>query len=1045
MGATTYAGKRPKRLKWARRIVIALAVYTVVGFFIIPAIIKSQMLKRLPGLTHRAAAIEQVKFNPFALSLTIRGFSLKETNGDVFSSFDEFYANFQPIASLFRWNWVFSGISLQKPFAQITYREDGTFNFANLLGTNAAAAAPSTPKTPAGPPRLTIYSLSISNGAVGFADLKRKEPFRTEFIPIDINLTNLTTIRDRNSPYSFIARTDTGEVFAWSGTITANPPGSSGIFRLGGLQLPKYSTYAHDFARYQIEGGLLDIAAIYHYDSSTNALDLTVSNAAVALTHLRLKSPDTGETNIDIPAFKISGTDASVARRTAHIGRIESSGGSLLVRREADGTINLLDLLNLPPAPPAESAATNTPPSAETSGWNARIDEIAFDNYSFTIQDKDLLHPAAFTIDQFNFDLKGVSNASNAPVTASLSLRFAGTGTISVNGTATLMPPSADMQIALTNVDLRPIQPYVEEQARVAIADGTVDVRGRARYAPPEPGAPLVSFTGDVAVDKFAMVDDVLYKDFAKWDALNVDGIKLALLPTSLELKRVKFVRLINTVVMGPDRRPTFLALLRQKPGATNSATNEVAPAPAPVAPQPIFPISLGECLLDDCSIAYVDDYIEPHCSFGVQQFSGSISNISSDEKTTADVNLTGQVDARAPFSITGKVNPFATNLDMTVVFTNTELTPLSTYSEKYVGRPLSKGKLAFAVHYLIDHGDLKSENNFYVNQLMLGAKNDSPDATHLPVKLAINLIKDRNGLIELHIPVTGRVDDPKFRVGPVIWQVVKNMLEKAATSPFSLLGAAFGGGDELSFVSFVPGQFALPDSETNKLEILAKALFAHPALTLEITGSVNPNFDRLPLAHLRLEKQLKSLWVQEQQEAGKPAVTLDQVNLDPDERERLVRKIYKTQIGPYQPSAVDTNQASGPGSINSETARIAALLAALPPKARVEHGAILLRKKKSNASETTGNSAGGLATATAPAAPLTREQVELEDMEAQLAQRIDITGDDFHELMQKRADEVQAYLLKTGKIAGERLFVIAPKKVDASFRGDDRVNLSLD
>src|SRR5271154_5368214 len=112
--------KTKRRFKWLIRLGAALVVYTVVGFLVVPAIIKSQMLKRLPDLTKRQATIENVKFNPYALSLTIDGLALKETNGDVFSSFDQFYGNFQPFASLFHLTWVFDNVHLQKPFFQIT-------------------------------------------------------------------------------------------------------------------------------------------------------------------------------------------------------------------------------------------------------------------------------------------------------------------------------------------------------------------------------------------------------------------------------------------------------------------------------------------------------------------------------------------------------------------------------------------------------------------------------------------------------------------------------------------------------------------------------------------------------------------------------------------------------------------------------------------------------------------------------------------------------------------------------------------------------------
>ncbi len=526
-----------------------------------------------------------------------------------------------------------SDISLQKPFAQVTYREDGTFNFANLLGTNAPAPAPAPTNAPAELPRVTIYSLSISNGAVAFADLKRKDTFHTQIGPIDLNLTNLTTIRDRNSPYSFIGRTDTGETFGWSGTVTVNPLSSAGIFRLGGLQLPKYSTYAHDYARYVVQGGLLDVAAIYHYDSSTNALDLTVSNAMVALTGLVLKSPDNGETNISIPSFVISGTEASVARRTARVGLIKSTGGMLLVRHETGGIINLLGLLNQPPPgtpteSPATNAITNPVPPAETPPWNARIDEIAFDNYTLLFQDKDLDHPANVTVDRLGFDIKGVSTTSNAPVTASLSLRYAETGTLAVNGTATLLPPSADLQITQSNIDLRTIQPYVEQKAGLAITGGALSMNGRARYAPPDPGAPLFSFTGDMAISNFATVDDVLFKDFAQWDAMNVNGINLQLQPTSLQIGGVEFIRLITSIVIGSNRQPTFVAALNHPSDATNAAATPavpVIPAAPPTAPVQLPPIAVGEVGFQDTSVHFIDDFNEPHVRMDIQQMSGTV------------------------------------------------------------------------------------------------------------------------------------------------------------------------------------------------------------------------------------------------------------------------------------------------------------------------------------------------------------------------------------------------------------------------------------
>ncbi|MDB6023122.1 MAG: hypothetical protein JWQ04_2979, partial [Pedosphaera sp.] len=959
---------------------------------------------------------------------------------DVFSSFDEFYANFQLWASLFKRTWVFDEISLQKPFAQITYQADGNFNFANLLTNTPTAPKPAKPQAI---PSLIVYKLTVTNGTVAFADLNRATPFHTAFTPIDVNLTTFTSIRDQDSPYKFLARTGEGETFGWSGTVTINPLRSAGKFRIGGLPLKKYSTYSHDYAQFEIAGGLLDITADYNYDSVTNFLDLSVSNAAVHLSDLELKVPATGETVVKIPEFSVTDAAANVARMNARVGLIKSSGGSILVRQNQDGSINLLSLLN---SPARHTAENKTPVPSRLPPLTAKIDEIAFDNYTIRAEDKKPAKPAAFDIAQLAFDLKGVSNASNAPVAVSASLRFQKSGFIGVNGTASLLPPSADLQLALTNLDLRSLQPYVEEQIKLAVTSGFLNLQGRARYAAPEPGAPLISFAGDVAIANFATADDVLFKDFARWDALNVDGIQLTMQPDKLQVSQVKFTGLNTSLIVGPDHRANLQTILRNQIAARTNAASAAAEPNATPANKTMPDIALGALVFENASIHFADQSIEPHCTFDVQEFGGSIRGLSSKEDTTAVVDLNGKVDSHSPFGVSGKINPLANDVfaDVSVAFTNTELTAFTPYTERFAGRPLQKGKLSFGVHYLVEKKALKAENGFYVDQLTLGPKNDSPDATKLPVKLAIALLKDRHGRIQLDVPVAGRIDDPTFKLGPIIWQVVGNLIAKAATSPFSLLGAMFGGGEELSFVNFEPGLAAIPDTETNKLSTLIKALYERPELTLEINGSADPALDRAPLARVKLEQQIKSLWVKEQTDAGKSAVAIGEVKLEPKDYERFVKQLYQTNFGKYQPSETPTNQPSAAElQLAAGQAKAAHLQALALDAERHERGASLLfgplKPAKASAKPRPA------ATSIQPAAVSASAEPEVADMETQLLQKIEVTDDDLRVLMKRRAAKVQAYLLQGEKVTADRLFITAPKPLGGSFKGEDRVNLTLD
>ncbi len=1027
---TDRAAGMSKRTKWLIALVTAFVLYTVVGFFVVPAIIKAQLLKRLPELTKRQASIERVKFNPFVLSLTIDNLALKEANGNVFSSFGELYVNFQ-LSSIFKRAFVFDEISLTDPLAQITYLGSGAFNFSNLLTNQARAPAPATAPKPQELPAVLVYHLRITNGAVAFTDLTRKTPFNIRYQPINASLTDFTTRRDKRSPYGIFASSDNGETFGWKGRVTINPLQSSGTFRLGGLKLDKYNPYSQDYALFEITDGTVDVTADYHYDSASNALDLQVSNAAIFLNKFKLKEPDTGEEVVSIPALTIEGAQASLAARTAEIGLIKSSGGSILVRQGNDGKINLLKNLVLPAANPAPAAAA---PASTGPAWSAKIDEIRFDDYSIKAEDKAPPKPAVFNIDKLGFDLKNISNASNAPVALAAGLRLQGTGDIGLNGAVTLMPLSAEVVVGVTNLDLRVGQPYVEEQVKMAIARGGLNINGHARFSPGKINTPLVSFVGDVSINNFEVTDEVLYDPLVEWDSFDITGIDVALQPDKFHVDRIKVVKPKHTAIVEPDGRLNILTILPEKKAGPKQ-TNAAPPAKLPE-------ITLGELVFENAAVHFVDKSLEPNCTFDVEESSGSVKNISSLIDTPSEFSVKGRVEESSTYSVGGRINPMPDNLflDATFVLTNTGLTSFSPYTEKYVGRPLNKGKLSVALRYKINKKALDATNDIFVDQLTLGAKNGSTNATKLPVKLAIALLKDRHGRIKLDVPVNGQIDNPKFKVWPIIRGVIVNLAVKAATSPFSLLGSMFGGGPELSFVAFDPGKSDIPAGETNKLGTLTKALFNRPELTLEINGSVDPAKDRDIMVRAKFDRQIKALYLKELTDAGKPTLAENEISLSTNDYSRLLAMAYSNTFGAYHPPGA--NQSTN--AVASEPVKKIAPPAPPPGPSFFGHAAARVARieleQPAPTTPVTPTPPPALSATNAPIAPS-----ELEDMEQQLIQKIEITSDDYRQLMKDRARHVEEYLLKSGQVTADRLFITAPRPMDANSKGEDRVNMSLD
>jgi hypothetical protein len=1250
-----------KQSRWYRRLLwagAAFLAYVLVGFFVLPPIIKSQLVKRLPAITKRQATIRQVKFNPLVLSLTIRGLSLTEPDGQVFASWEELYVNFQ-LSSLFRFAWTFAEIGLKQPYGHVALFKDGRFNFANMF--EDTAPPPPKPEKPGALPRVNVWWLHIDDGAVALDDETHRLPLHTEFKPINISLTNLTTRVGKDSVYSFQASSDSGRSFSWagslvvqpfqsrghfelaggelskwtpvmrdylrseitegrlnvradyalaagtngfdatltnaaveltdlkvkdlnageivtalpsltiqpldfdlrqhnlhvgefkiagyttivrmekdgsinlnqllepshtkpaptnappttpsapwtisvddfalkdaaisfadlsrhgrfettlkpiafrlqrfttrpdsdaayefsipteagervsgSGTLSIAPLRSAGEVKLAGLEIKKYAPYYEDNLRGEVLAGKIEAGVQYRFAGSTNAPLVTVSNAGVALTGFQLKAADTGETVVGIPSFSVERTEASLADRRIEVGLVKSSGGSILARQMKDGKINLLGLLNLPAAKPAD---TNNPAPGEPP-WTVLLKEIAFDSYAIKLEDQKPAKPAALSLDQLAFNVKGLGTVSNKPITVSLSARLNQAGTVTAQGTMKIAPPQADVEIGVSDLDLRPFQPYVNEQVRLTITSGRFGTQGRVRYAPPGASAPLLKFAGDLSLTNFVITDQVLFKEFVKWDALNVTGIDLDLQPNQLDVQEVKWRGLQTSVIIGPDHRPNLSTILPEKAvGAAAAPASTAAPAKAGE-----FPVQLGALVLENAAFHFADESIEPHATFDVEEFGGTVKGLSSQEQSTATVDLRGKVDAASPFAISGKVNPLARDLqlDLAVAFTNTDLTAFTTYLEKYAGHPINKGKLTMGLHYDISQKQLKAENKFLIDHFTLGPRNDSTNATHLPVKLAVALLKDRNGQIDLDIPLSGRTDDPQFKIAPVVFKVVLNLIVKAATSPFSLLGALVGGGEELSFVDFQPGRTEIPDTEAQKLDKLVKALFERPAVSLEIAGSFDPEQDRAARARLKLEQHLKILRLKELTDAGKSAPSLAALQLEPAERERLLKQVFtglgtnETLVLEAVAAGTDTNALAGvPVAAmtrqggQSPAAKVPGKTGRTNPAASGSKGAreLMTTGAKRPAAATPASRAQPPA---APdGAPLTLDQIE-----ARLVSFIQVSENEQRDLIKQRALAVQAFILQSGKVTAERLFIVTPKSTGASAKGQSRVNLSLD
>jgi hypothetical protein len=1021
MKSNFWSSLSPRKRKLAIWIFFVLFFYAILGFLILPPVIRAVAVKQLSKQLDREVSIEKIKINPFAFSTTIRGLLIKDKDGQPFVSWDEVYVNFQ-LSSFFGKAWVFKEISTTKPFVRAQMNKDGTFNFSDLVAKFSANTAPS--KTEPRPLVLHIGRLHIEGAAVSLTDLTPRTPFTRIIGPLDVTLENFRTDPDNKNPYSFAGTTDAGEIFSWSGYFYLDPLRSQGTLTLNDIALNKYAPLYQDLVRFEIRSGEIGLHADYRFELSASNRVAAITNTAFALRNFKLSEPGSSNDIVELFHFAVTGASVDLEARQAEVDSVTAYGGKLFLQRGRDEAINVVQL-----SAPAETA-TNTPGGIlfllrsvtnavalllnSTNQWSATVHDVNFTNCALHLEDLVNSRPAKLDLGDITLSAKNISNIPNTNLTAALSLRWNTNGTINTEVAASFSPPTADIDLALTNLDLDTLDPYLEPKLNLLILGSKLGLTGHVRLRTPKDQLPEVTFQGDARLDDLHTADGAMGEDLLKWDSLRINGIDANLNPPVVSIREIAVDNAYARVVVETNRTINLLTALQ--PAGTNAVVETNVPAVAKNSTttntaSSLPKISIGSIVVSNAQINFTDLSLTPNVNLAIQQAGGTIDGISSEELQHADVNLHALVDNVGPVEITGKINPFSgtqTN-DVKISVKDVDLTPTSPYSGKFAGYRIARGKLNLNLTYEIVGKKLESKNVITLDQFTFGEKVDSPDATHLPVRLAIAILKDREGKIVLDVPVEGSIDDPQFRIGKVVTRAILNILTKVATSPFSLLGAVFGGsGEELSYEDFTPGSAELSPASQQKLDSLVKGLYERPGLQLEISGSIDPASDRDGLQRAALEKQLRIRKWMSLGKSERAATTPDKIVLTPDERAHLVKKFYNEALsdGRITPSLIAANT------------NLAAIAAQIKSRAtKIEKGATaLLNNSKSAAQKTSGVAA--IVPSQSKLAPLT------DPTEALLAAVIPVSDNDLEALASDRAGAVRAYILQTGKVEAARLFL---------------------
>ncbi len=538
--------------------------------------------------------------------------------------------------------------------------------------------------------------------------------------------------------------------------------------------------------------------------------------------------------------------------------------------RDAKGQLNLLAMLPKPAAAPvavkdkepAKGAAKEVP-------FVALAKRVELANFAIDIDDQPT--GVKLGLRDVGLQLDDASSDTAQPLKFSAGLKVKEGGVLAARGR--LLPATGALQadVKLQQLALAPVQPLLARHVKLKLAGGTVSAQGKLSAGEGKPAAAL-RYAGAFSVDGLALNEDS-GELFAAWKSVAADALVLGLSPNLLEIPELRIVEPNAKLIIENDRSLNATRLLVAQPapaGAASPAASAptgalagapaAAPASAPVAAAAdAFPVRIARVRLTNAKLDFADLSLRPQFAAKIYELGGVVTGLSSAGDARSNVELDGRVDEFGLARVRGALNPFALrdNTDLSVVFRNVDMVSASPYSMKFAGYRIAEGKISLDLQYKIRNNQLEGDNKIVIDKLTLGERVDSPDALKIPLELALAILKDSDGRIDLGLPVSGDMNDPQFSYGAIVWKAIGNVLTKIVTAPFRALGALLGvGGDKLEAIDFDAGSERLLPPEREKLKQLAQLLAKRPQLKLSVPGQYSEAADSaaLRVAAVRLE-----------------------------------------------------------------------------------------------------------------------------------------------------------------------------------------------
>ena len=792
---------------------------------------------------NRELATEIILFNPFTLSLDVRRAALPERDGTRFVGFSSASVNLS-LESLWSQGLVFDAVHLQGLHLEIHRLENGSFNFSSLLATTEESPGTGGDgEGESGVPGITIHDLFLQSKRIQITDESRQPAFSTHYDGLEVAVTDLSTIAVEGKPYTLDVRDEDGGALHWSGEISLPGASSTGLLALSGISLEILGRFIKPWVKIDIQAGKLDLEGRYRLEWNRD-LQYHIDDAKLILSDLDIAPQDTKslpKTRIGLGELRIEGIDIDGVSERVEIDSVAANNLDLAGWSE-NGRVSIAEMVIPEPKPEA-----NVVPAETESDWSITIGKVAVSD-SLMRWRSEYTSPPDLLISPLEVTVEDIKWPPTGDTSVAVNLAINEQAKLNVTAISTMKTGSAEIHYTLSDLPVEWFNPNLPKAFNARIGKGQMNLEGDLELENYSPTT--VAMDGDV-VD-FSMSIQEAENAITAWKTVRWTGLNVDLLQNKVLLEALLLDGYSGRLHIYKDGTINTQRALMAESDQNSTPAGEVQTGKP-------WSFDVPSVSVIESSLDFMDESLPIPFRAVIGNMNGNIIGISSQPSGKITIDLSGSVDGYAPVKLAGTAQPFAVPaaLDLGVTFDGVDLARLTPYSGAYAGYAIDRGLLNLDLNYQLANSRLEGHNQITINQLKLGEKIPSDKAVDVPVKLAIALLTDLNGVIDLAVPVSGDVDDPEFALGDVIFSTLLNIIAKAVTAPFTLLAGLVGSEDDLQSVTFPSGSSEIDETAETKLTDLHGALVQRPGLTLVISGRIHPRADREYLQNKQLRSEL--------------------------------------------------------------------------------------------------------------------------------------------------------------------------------------------